>query len=121
MSSWDEDPAATVARGRWLEPPALAALQRERLTRLLRHAVAGSAFYRASLGAVDVERTPLEQLPVVRKAALMQRFDDWVTDPDLRLADLKAFTADATRIGDAFLGRYAVWESSGSGDRKSVV
>lgn len=114
MSSWDQDPAATVARARWLEAPALAALQRERLTRLLQHAKAESGYYRASLRDVDVERDPLDRLPVVRKPALMHRFDEWVTDPAVRLCNLKAFTADTTRIGDSFLGRYAVWESSGS-------
>jgi phenylacetate-coenzyme A ligase PaaK-like adenylate-forming protein len=44
----------------------------------------------------------------------MSRFDDWVTDPAIRLPDVQAFVADRTRIGEAFLGRYAVWESSGS-------
>lgn len=113
-NAWDMDPVAAVARARWLAPAALAELQRERLVRLLRHAVAASAFYRDSLRGIDVERTPLAGLPVVRKAALMRRFDEWVTDPEVRLPAVMAFAADPTRIGDLFLGRYAVWESSGS-------
>lgn len=114
MRCWDQDPAANVARARWLEAPALAALQRERLMRLLQHAKAASGYYRASLRDIDVDRDPLDRLPVVRKHALMHRFGEWITDPEVRLSDLKAFIADTTRIGDPFLGRYAVWESSGS-------
>jgi phenylacetate-coenzyme A ligase PaaK-like adenylate-forming protein len=44
----------------------------------------------------------------------MARFDDWVADPRVRLAELRRFVAAARRVGDAYLGRYAVWESSGS-------
>jgi phenylacetate-coenzyme A ligase PaaK-like adenylate-forming protein len=50
----------------------------------------------------------------MRKAELMARFEDWVTDPALRLDALRRFTADPKRIGEPYLGRYTVWESSGS-------
>jgi len=45
---------------------------------------------------------------------LMARFADWVCDPVLQLDALRAFVADPARIGEAFAGRYTVWESSGS-------
>ena len=56
----------------------------------------------------------LRQFPVSRKAELMARFDDWVTDPAVTLADLRGFVADPSRVGEPYRGRYAVWESSGS-------
>ena len=59
-------------------------------------------------------RTPLDQLPVVTRGQLMERFDDWVADPRLKLDELRAFTADPDRIAEPWLGRYMVWESSGT-------
>lgn len=95
-------------------PPArLAQRQQQRLRALLSAARAGSRLY-AELHRGAGPDTPLAALPATAKRALMARFDDWVTDPVLALPALRAFTADPARSADAYAGRYAVWESSGS-------
>lgn len=94
-------------------PAVVSARQRARLQRLLASAMKGSRFYREHLAGLGAD-TPLEHLPTVTRAALMARFDDWVIDPQLRLDDLKAFTADPKRLGEPYLGRYVIWESSGT-------
>ena len=48
------------------------------------------------------------------KPTLMADFDRWVTDPDIRRAELDAFLADRSHVGERYLGRYLVWKSSGS-------
>jgi phenylacetate-CoA ligase len=103
--------AAVVPRA---GPVALADRQARRLARLLAAAADGSRLVRRSLQGRDPARVALAELPIMRKAQLMQQFDDWVTDPALRLPDLRRFVADPSRIAEPFLGRYAVWESSGS-------
>ncbi|MGS0757141.1 phenylacetate--CoA ligase family protein, partial [Roseateles sp. GG27B] len=96
---------------------AIAARQTERL-QLLLQAARAAPFYRRVLQALD--RTfapgdiPLQALPVLSKPDLMRNFADHVTDPQLTLAGLSAFCADPQRIGRAYLGKYWVWESSGS-------
>jgi len=55
-----------------------------------------------------------QSLPPVTRGELMARFDDWVTDPALKLDELRAFTADPARIAEPWLGKYMVWESSGT-------
>lgn len=95
-------------------PAAIAARQTQRLARLLEAARRGSRLYRERLAGKALASTPLSALPVVTRGELMQRFDDWVTDPRLKLGELRAFTADPARIGEPFLGRYVVWESSGT-------
>lgn len=50
----------------------------------------------------------------------MARFDDWVTDPQLKLSELRAFTADPARIGGPYLGKYLVWESSGTSHQPGI-
>jgi phenylacetate-coenzyme A ligase PaaK-like adenylate-forming protein len=92
---------------------AIAARQSSRLRALLESA-AQTRLYGQLLARRDATAWRLEELPVARKPALMARFDDWVADPRVHLAELRRFVADPSRIGNAFLGRYAVWESSGS-------
>jgi len=94
-------------------PGGVAARQRTRLARLLESAVHGSRFYRDHLAGF-APGAPLDDLPTVTRAALMARFDDWVTDPRLRLDELKAFTADPQRLGEPYFGRFVIWESSGT-------
>ena len=110
--------AVLAARGD--DPAALAARQARRLARLLDWARARSPLYRERLAGIDPARTPLAQWPVVAKPELMARFADWVTDPALQLDALRAFTADPARIGDAFAGRWQVWESSGSSGEPGI-
>lgn len=99
---------------------ALAARRSRRLADLLAAAARGSAMYRRLLERVPLADVRLQDLPVVRKKELMRHFDDWVTDPGLRLDALRRFTADRSRIADAFLGRYTVWESSGSSGEPGI-
>lgn len=91
-----------------------------RLAALLDH-VRRHAGARASLPG---DETPamerLARWPVMHKRELMQRFDDWITVPSLRLADLRAFIAEPARIGELVDGRYAVWESSGSSGEPGI-
>jgi phenylacetate-coenzyme A ligase PaaK-like adenylate-forming protein len=104
---------ADIAAAGHADAKSLERRARERLAALLESATR-SPLYRPLLDGRDIDHVRLEELPSTRKDALMSRFDDWVTDPDIRLADLRDFVADRSRIGDAFLGRYTVWESSGS-------
>jgi phenylacetate-coenzyme A ligase PaaK-like adenylate-forming protein len=53
-------------------------------------------------------------VPPVNRRSLMERFDDWVTDPEVTQESAGAFVADLERVGQPYLGRYAVWTSSGS-------
>jgi phenylacetate-CoA ligase len=93
--------------------PAVESARRTRLASLVAFARANSAFYREVYRDVPGQ-PPLEALPVVTKRALMARFDEWVTDPEVTRAGVEAFIGDRGRIGEFFLGRYIVWKSSGT-------
>lgn len=97
---------------RHLGAAGIQARQDSRLRALLRSARERSALYRELLPA-DAP-SELARLPVVERTQLMQRFDDWVTDPEIRRPSLRAFLDDPQRIGSAYLGRYVAWESSGT-------
>ena len=89
----------------------LEASQADGLRRLREYAYAHSPFYQKfHQGLMD---RPLNELPVLTKAILMEHFDDLVTDPSIRLEKLREFAA-----GNAdkrlFLNRYWVTATSGS-------
>ena len=94
--------------------------QQERLAQLLDATLKGSRLYRRLLASSTTAATPLRDLPVVSRAQLMERFDDWVTDPRLTLDALRAFTADPSRIAQPWQGRYMVWESSGTSGQPGI-
>jgi phenylacetate-CoA ligase len=101
-------------------PQALEAQRAHRFTALLETAARRSPLYRRLLHGRDVAHVRLHELPVVHKADLMHRFDEWVTDPALHLDELRRFAADPSRIADPYLGRYVVWESSGSSGEPGI-
>jgi phenylacetate-coenzyme A ligase PaaK-like adenylate-forming protein len=84
-----------------------------RLRDLVRHAREHSPVLGQLLGAIP-DAAPLRALPVTGKAQLMPLFDAWCTDRRVRRQAVDAFLADRSRIGDRFLGRYAVWKTSGT-------
>ena len=96
---WPDDLALTAAalwrrllRGhdRWTTAR-LATFQARRLAALRRHAYARSPFYRRF--HAGLERAPLGDLPILTKNTLLAHFDELVTDPAVRLADLERHVA----------------------------
>ena len=103
---------------RWT-PERLAAHQEQRWRALARTA-ARTPSYRELYRGIDLERAPLRELPPVDKAWLMEHFDDAVTDPALRLADLDAFLRTAT-ADDLYQGQFRVLLTSGSTGRRGII
>jgi phenylacetate-CoA ligase len=102
---------------RW-SPQRLRDHQDRQLATLRAFATARSTFYRRFHSGLDA--APLAELPVLTKATLMDNFDDIVTDPVLRLADVQAYL-DRLRGEDLFAGRYWVSATSGSSGRRSII
>ena len=106
--------AASVAAGTSLER-----LRQVRWRRLLHVARTGTRLYGERLHGLS-DDAPIDTVPPVGKAELMSRFEEAVTDPRLSLPALRAFTADPARIAQPFMGRYLVWESSGTSGEPAV-
>jgi putative adenylate-forming enzyme len=108
--------AALSAHDSWSREELLQ-YQTRRLADLRSFAVEHSPFYRNLHRGL--EDAPLEELPIVTKAMLMERFDDLVTDPSVRLSDVERHleTASAT---DRFADRYRVAATGGTTGRRGV-
>ena len=86
----------------------------------MRHARCPSPFYRELYADIDTDGpVELERLPTIDKTALMENFDEVVTDPRLRLADLEAHL-ERLSGDELFLGRYRAMSTGGSTGRKGV-
>jgi putative adenylate-forming enzyme len=98
---------------RWTRVELLAHQQRA-LRELREFAVARSPLY-AELHH-GLEDAPLTALPVVTKVTLMERFDDLVTDRQVRLVDIRRYLETATAT-DRFRDRYRVAATGGTTGR----
>jgi phenylacetate-coenzyme A ligase PaaK-like adenylate-forming protein len=95
----------------------LESYQADRLARLRRHAYADSPFYeRFHAGRFDA---PLSELPVLTKAQLMERFDEIITDPDVRLAQVEEHLGEL-RENELYRGKYYVCATAGTTGRRGV-
>jgi phenylacetate-CoA ligase len=100
----------------WTRPDLLAHQARS-LAQLRAFAVAHSPFYRDLHRGLD--DAPLDALPVVTKADLMERFDELVTDRDVRLVDVQQYLETATAT-DRFHDRYRVAATGGTTGRRGI-
>ena len=90
--------------------------QQARLEALAGYAAERSPFWRKR---IPRGRLDLAELPVLTKHELMEHFDELVTDPRLRLAELLDHLSKVDR--DAlYLGEHRVMATSGSSGRKAV-
>jgi phenylacetate-coenzyme A ligase PaaK-like adenylate-forming protein len=105
--------AADVWTARFDDEAAVLQRQRQRLASLLNGARRQTRLHAERLRGI-ADDAPLASLPRLSKQTLMARFEDSVADDGITLAGLRAFVAAPGGIGSAFLGRYTVWESSGS-------
>jgi phenylacetate-coenzyme A ligase PaaK-like adenylate-forming protein len=103
--------ARRVTRG---TPKMLAARQHERLNELVNYARANSRFYAEKYRGLPENITDVRLLPPVTKVELMEHFDDVVTDPFVRKADVMKYISDLGNIGKPFMGKYMVWTTSGT-------
>ncbi len=105
-------------------PAHIQRLQANRLQALVARAKADSPFHaeRAErLRGIDPGRFELRQLPTLTKSDMMANFDQFLTDRRITRADLEAFTNDPGRLGQLYLGQYAVSRTSGSSGMQALI
>ena len=88
--------------------------QHQELSRLVKYAVKYSPFYKRLYAGISLDELPkLDQLPVIDKRIMMDNFDQFVTNPQLKLADLQKHLATISR-DEYYLNKYRVLTTAGS-------
>ena len=85
----------------------------QRFKDIVEYARENSTYYRELYKNMPADFT-LEDLPAVNKADLMANWDNWVCDPELKLADVEKFMEDTDNIGAKLNKKYMVFTTSGS-------
>lgn len=85
-----------------------------RFEELVQFARTQSPYYARLLRDLPRAGLQAQHIPPVKRQSLMAHFDEWVTDSNVTLDAVRAFAADPGRVGQPYLGRYAVWSSSGT-------
>lgn len=87
--------------------------QAERARSLLAWARQHSPLYARLYARVPAD-APWSELPITTRSELMAQFDDWATDRAITRASVDEFLSRRDNLADDYLGRYAVWTSSGT-------
>jgi phenylacetate-coenzyme A ligase PaaK-like adenylate-forming protein len=103
------------------KPKQILALRQRRLRSLVAWAKAKSPFYAERFRAVDPARFDLAQLPALTKTVMMENFDRFLTDRRLRRAEIERFVSDPDRLGEWYLGRYALSRTSGTEGLQALI
>ncbi len=96
------------------------AVQKKRLNEVVKYARARSPFYRELYADIG-EKYSLTDIPPVSKPELMAHFDDVLTDRNISMERIDAFTQDIDNIGRMIDGKYLIFKTSGSTGNPAVV
>ncbi len=88
-------------------------LREKKLRELVKSARENSPYYQKLYEDLQ-ESYELKDLPPVNKVELMAHFDEWVTDRNVKLADINKFMENMDNIGRKFVGKYIIYTTSGS-------
>ena len=94
-------------------------LRENRFKSLLKHALQKSRFYQRHYGehgitSEKVDEVTLQDLPTINKTIMMEHYDDFVCDPELKREDLEKFISDPANRGKKYKKSYEVIHTSGS-------
>lgn len=101
-------------------PAAIERRQRTRLSEIVAFARAQSPYYREIYRDLPEKLEDPKLLPVTDKKKLMARFDEWVTDRHVTMANVLAFLENPELVGESFAGTYTALTTSGTTGTRGV-
>ncbi|MBP0980387.1 MAG: phenylacetate--CoA ligase family protein [Oscillospiraceae bacterium] len=88
-------------------------LRADRMSTVVNHARKNSPYLKELYKDIPQDFS-LSDLPVTDKKTLMENWDSWVCDRNLKLADVEKFMEDTSNIGNLYNKEYMVFTTSGS-------
>ncbi len=105
-----EDATRLVQDAEKMSKEEISKLQRQRLVELVRYVRAHSPFFQKHYANLP-EDPKLEELPIIDKRGLMADYNSWVTNPRIRLTELRSW---AQKKEDFYLDAYTHLTTSGT-------
>jgi phenylacetate-coenzyme A ligase PaaK-like adenylate-forming protein len=88
-------------------------MAQDRLRELVEFVRVHSVYFKKTYECLGSEYE-LCDLPITTKAALMENYEEWITDPNITLSELRAYLADTKNVSENYLGRYTALTTSGT-------
>jgi len=85
----------------------------DRLRDLVEFARTHSVYFKKAYEGLSSDYQ-LCDLPVTTKVALMENYEEWVTDPNITLSGLRTYLADTKNVSENYLDRYTALTTSGT-------
>jgi phenylacetate-CoA ligase len=102
-------------------PAQILQIQDQKLRQLIKYANTHSPFYQQRLKGLNLDTCKLQDLPVLKKADMMNNFEAFVTDKRLKKQPIIDFMTDLKNIGRYYLDEYVVSHTSGSQGQAAVL
>ena len=102
-----------VSEAMFLDRQQLETLQQERLWEIVLYARTYSPYFAEKYRALP-ERPNLAEIPVSLRPELTARFDDWITDPEVKRSEVQTFVSDFANLGKRYRDRYTAMTTSGT-------
>jgi phenylacetate-CoA ligase len=102
-------------------PAEILQIQDKKLRELLHYSYQHSGYYREKLKGLDLATCKLQDLPILRKADMMNNFEDFVTDKRLKKQPIIDFMTNFSNMGKYYLDEFVVSHTSGSQGQAAVV
>jgi phenylacetate-coenzyme A ligase PaaK-like adenylate-forming protein len=102
-------------------PEEIDRIREKRFRKLLRTAVNQSPFYRELYRGIDIETCKLSDLPTVTKQVMMDNYDDFVTDRNLKKDEIMRWVEDKNNAGRLYKGKYIPIRTSGTTGKFAIV
>lgn len=108
-----------------MSPEQLESIQRKRFEKQLKNVIQRSEFYKNYYQehGVNLEKTDqiaLEDLPIIDKSIMMEHFDQFVCDKNLKKSELEKFVSDPATTDKKYKGKYEVMHTSGSSGKIGI-
>ncbi len=110
-----EEALRLVKEAETLTAPQLRALQKRRLGELVAYARAHSPYFQALYRGIP-DDPDFADLPPTHRPDLTKHFDEWVTDRDVTLADVRAYLSDGQNLSKLYRDKYYTVTTSGTTD-----
>ena len=99
--------------------------QKQKLKQLLKYVNKHSNYYKELYRDIDLNKiTPfnISILPPVVKAQILENYDDFVCDPEIKKDDVIKFASDLNNLDSLYLGKYVIDSTSGTtGEKLKVI
>ncbi|MFK5891716.1 MAG: hypothetical protein QM504_00675 [Pseudomonadota bacterium] len=96
-------------------------IQEKKFRSILKYAASNSSFYSQLYRGIDLNSCSIEDLPIVTRKDILNHFDEMVTDPQLKKAELEVWLNNLDNQGSLYKDQFVPTKTSGTSGHKILI